>query len=254
MELGHEFFPGILENDKPDSNIYDIPQYFSHPVEKPNKVCRWCGSVSKTGEKFCINCGTALLVQERISSKCPVCASTIEPEYKFCKNCGMSLDIEKKQLLFCTVCMAQIEHEDEFCVNCGYKLEKEEKIEELHEDKIKIFEKTNEKKCLQHENNYTETERIIPVYSKRHNKSNNCSNGSKLKSNDSGERIIPIYKTGPKIKFEETKNFNMVSNIETNKPDTVVEEEKMRENGKCPACGAEIINSHYCVKCLALFK
>jgi class 3 adenylate cyclase len=47
--------------------------------------CAKCGTESKTGRKFCANCGDALAV------RCPRCSAENEPSSKFCEDCGAAL-------------------------------------------------------------------------------------------------------------------------------------------------------------------
>jgi Double zinc ribbon len=47
--------------------------------------CMKCGTESRTGRKFCANCGNALAVH------CPKCAAENEPLSKFCEDCGAAL-------------------------------------------------------------------------------------------------------------------------------------------------------------------
>jgi class 3 adenylate cyclase/tetratricopeptide (TPR) repeat protein len=47
--------------------------------------CMRCGTESRTGRKFCANCGNALAVH------CPKCAAENEPLSKFCEDCGAAL-------------------------------------------------------------------------------------------------------------------------------------------------------------------
>jgi hypothetical protein len=47
--------------------------------------CAKCGTESRTGRKFCANCGSALAI------RCPKCAAKNEPLSKFCEDCGAAL-------------------------------------------------------------------------------------------------------------------------------------------------------------------
>ena len=48
-------------------------------------LCTKCGTESRTGRKFCANCGNALAI------RCPKCAAENEPLSKFCEDCGAAL-------------------------------------------------------------------------------------------------------------------------------------------------------------------
>jgi class 3 adenylate cyclase/tetratricopeptide (TPR) repeat protein len=50
-----------------------------------NMRCAKCGTESKTGRKFCANCGNALAI------RCPKCGAENEPSSKFCEDCGAAL-------------------------------------------------------------------------------------------------------------------------------------------------------------------
>src|SRR6266851_4580237 len=47
--------------------------------------CNKCGTESRTGRKFCANCGNALAI------RCPKCTAENEPSSKFCEDCGAPL-------------------------------------------------------------------------------------------------------------------------------------------------------------------
>src|SRR5262249_34427699 len=47
--------------------------------------CTKCGTESRTGRKFCANCGSALAI------RCPKCTAENEPSSKFCEDCGAPL-------------------------------------------------------------------------------------------------------------------------------------------------------------------
>lgn len=49
------------------------------------KKCPNCGSIVKSGMKFCSECGTVL------ARKCPGCGATVEDNKKFCSECGCKL-------------------------------------------------------------------------------------------------------------------------------------------------------------------
>ncbi|MGZ4333932.1 MAG: double zinc ribbon domain-containing protein [Gaiellaceae bacterium] len=48
-------------------------------------VCPHCSTESVAGQKFCAECGSALL------ATCPACAAEIAPNQKFCAECGAAL-------------------------------------------------------------------------------------------------------------------------------------------------------------------
>jgi class 3 adenylate cyclase/tetratricopeptide (TPR) repeat protein len=50
-----------------------------------NMRCTKCGTESKTGRKFCANCGSALAI------RCPQCGAENDPSSKFCEDCGATL-------------------------------------------------------------------------------------------------------------------------------------------------------------------
>ncbi len=47
--------------------------------------CTKCGTESRTGRKFCANCGNTLTI------RCPKCPAENEPSSKFCEDCGVPL-------------------------------------------------------------------------------------------------------------------------------------------------------------------
>src|SRR5258708_7210917 len=47
--------------------------------------CKKCGTESRTGRKFCPNCGSVLAIC------CPKCTAENEPLSKFCEDCGAAL-------------------------------------------------------------------------------------------------------------------------------------------------------------------
>ena len=51
--------------------------------------CTKCGTESKSGRKFCANCGTALAI------RCPNCNAENEPSSTFCEDCGAALTADQ---------------------------------------------------------------------------------------------------------------------------------------------------------------
>lgn len=55
-------------------------------------ICAKCGATNKSGDKFCMNCGSAMAIEDKPESKaCPTCGISIKEGSKFCSRCGTSL-------------------------------------------------------------------------------------------------------------------------------------------------------------------
>ena len=242
--------PRVQKNDEQGSKLYDIPQYSSFIVGKLDEVCKWCGAISEKGDRFCINCGTALNTPEKLATKCPACNSRVEETDKFCINCGTSIISKQKQVYYCHICVSKVEPEDEFCVNCGSILFN-------NSITLKVIEKpsaTIEQKIPEIA---TRSEEIIPVYNKIKNEVEQYTETRQYietRKSTETERIIPVYskliKSDDRVKFI----HNEISSKNSNTGQ--VSEQKMvsPNNGNCPRCGAKIINEQYCLDCLVLFR
>lgn len=59
--------------------------------------CPACGAIGDPGNKFCMMCGTRLVLVSKeaspspVPSVCPECGSPVDPSYKFCMTCGHKL-------------------------------------------------------------------------------------------------------------------------------------------------------------------
>jgi membrane protease subunit (stomatin/prohibitin family) len=79
--------------------------------------CPKCHNEVPAGSRFCQNCGTQLVIQ----NKCPECQTELPAEAKFCSSCGHELG----QLLSCPHCKTKLPPGTKFCTNCGERVEKD---------------------------------------------------------------------------------------------------------------------------------
>ncbi len=77
--------------------------------------CPKCHNEVAVGSRFCKNCGTQLIIQ----NKCPECQTELPAEAKFCLSCGQKLGVE----LACPHCSTKLPPGTKFCTNCGEKVE-----------------------------------------------------------------------------------------------------------------------------------
>ncbi len=56
-------------------------------------MCPKCGSPNKSDAKFCINCGSAMMVEAKPEGKtCLTCGASVKEGSKFCMRCGGKID------------------------------------------------------------------------------------------------------------------------------------------------------------------
>ena len=80
--------------------------------------CPKCHNEVPVGSRFCQNCGTQLVIQ----NKCPECQTELPAEAKFCSSCGYKLG----ESLACPHCQAKLPPGTKFCTNCGESVEKDD--------------------------------------------------------------------------------------------------------------------------------
>ncbi len=79
-----------------------VPSFVPQPtqVNAPTGIaCPNCGAIASVGDKFCMECGTALNTGEEPTpayaqptpSICPACGNPVDPSFKFCMTCGHKL-------------------------------------------------------------------------------------------------------------------------------------------------------------------
>ena len=53
-------------------------------------VCPKCGTANDQNNKFCVGCGAAIILQEKVPEVkiCTVCGQPLEENMRFCTNCG----------------------------------------------------------------------------------------------------------------------------------------------------------------------
>lgn len=76
-------------------------------------ACPSCGQSNPEGAKFCLNCGTKMIV-----AACPNCGKPIVPGAKFCLECGTRLSPA-----VCPNCGKEITPGAKFCLECGTSLQ-----------------------------------------------------------------------------------------------------------------------------------
>lgn len=56
-------------------------------------MCSKCGSPNKSDAKFCMNCGSAIVVKTKAEGKiCPTCNAPVKEGAKFCMRCGGKIE------------------------------------------------------------------------------------------------------------------------------------------------------------------
>jgi DNA-directed RNA polymerase subunit RPC12/RpoP len=87
-------------------------------------TCPKCGAPNERGAKFCVKCGTELVIPEKAEViTCPECGMANAPGAKFCSQCGADLaPPEKPKIIACPECRAENEPEAKFCIQCGAEL------------------------------------------------------------------------------------------------------------------------------------
>lgn len=52
-------------------------------------ICSKCGAPNKSDAKFCMGCGSAMVVEVKVEGKiCPTCNAPVKEGAKFCMRCG----------------------------------------------------------------------------------------------------------------------------------------------------------------------
>lgn len=55
-------------------------------------MCTKCGASNKSGDKFCMSCGSTITIEDKPKDKtCSTCSAPIKEGSKFCSRCGASL-------------------------------------------------------------------------------------------------------------------------------------------------------------------
>lgn len=55
-------------------------------------MCAKCGMPNKFGDKFCMSCGSAIIIEDKPEGKvCPACGASVKEGSKFCFRCGARL-------------------------------------------------------------------------------------------------------------------------------------------------------------------
>jgi ribosomal protein L40E len=56
-------------------------------------ICSKCGSPNKSDARFCMSCGSAMVVEVKAEGKtCPTCGAPVKEGAKFCVNCGGKIE------------------------------------------------------------------------------------------------------------------------------------------------------------------
>ncbi|MEW6675558.1 MAG: zinc-ribbon domain-containing protein, partial [Nitrospirota bacterium] len=55
--------------------------------------CPKCGGHNKSDAKFCMSCGSAMVVEAKVEGKaCPTCNAPVKEGAKFCMRCGGKIE------------------------------------------------------------------------------------------------------------------------------------------------------------------
>lgn len=56
-------------------------------------ICSKCGSPNKSDARFCMSCGSAIIVEVKAEGKiCPTCSAPVKEGAKFCMRCGAKIE------------------------------------------------------------------------------------------------------------------------------------------------------------------
>jgi len=102
---------GALNEDELKEDCKEIASFFKRIVDLENEIkqvelealrmrygtdilpCPKCGGHNKPDAKFCMNCGSALLVETPAEiNTCPTCNAPIKKGAKFCMRCGGKIE------------------------------------------------------------------------------------------------------------------------------------------------------------------
>ena len=99
-----------------------IDLFAKSDVQNNTKVvtCHKCGMSNSKASKFCIGCGSDLVVLKKTASlSCSKCNAENNPGSKFCFECGSELVDEKVEDISCLKCGTKTKHDAKFCSSCG---------------------------------------------------------------------------------------------------------------------------------------
>ena len=110
MNLGN-VFGGVM-----GKAMTNIPEEVREQPVNETIACAACGAKIPEGSKFCLECGTKVVMPKKGGMKiCPRCKANV-PEGKFCLECGARLE------LLCAKCKAKLIPGAKFCLECGQKV------------------------------------------------------------------------------------------------------------------------------------
>ena len=89
----------------------------SESAPEPKKIkCPTCGNELPENAKFCMECGTKIVLLGENEMICPACGKKT-PKGKFCMECGQPLARR------CPNCGAEVPQGGKFCLECGTRLQ-----------------------------------------------------------------------------------------------------------------------------------
>lgn len=94
--------------------------------EEDEVVCQECNTPNEPKAKFCVNCGTEIILPKEKTKDlvCQECGADNDQKAKFCFQCGaeMMAPLEQEKAKICTECGEENEHDAGFCIECGTRL------------------------------------------------------------------------------------------------------------------------------------
>lgn len=106
--VGGAFGAGI--GDLAQTTLGDVNM--TQPKKTQSLTCTSCNATNPAGAKFCLNCGSKLIEEQR----CPNCGEVIVKGAKYCLSCGKAL------VNVCPNCGKEVAPGAKFCSECGNKI------------------------------------------------------------------------------------------------------------------------------------
>lgn len=89
--------------------------------------CKECGFKMPRGKKFCSNCGSPIVEEQKViyRYKCSKCGKKSNSKSNFCADCGGSI-VSYVAATTCKNCGEKVSPDAKYCAACGTKVEEEQ--------------------------------------------------------------------------------------------------------------------------------
>ena len=100
-------------------------------------ICRECKSENAATNKFCMECGKPILIEEAVIETviCSNCNREVEVGIKFCTGCGAK--IKDNNIASCPVCFVKLEPGLKYCTACGAEVVSKEKTSQNSDEEVR---------------------------------------------------------------------------------------------------------------------